>query len=101
MPSRIVPPGLPLELRGGEREIGLADELQEHADRAGADPEHACAPDELLAVELASDQFVDDVVLERAGLVPAELLDRVSWSRGPSPNSLRLRALYGGRRFWF
>ena len=41
----------------------------------GAEAEHGRAAQKLLAVELSSDQLVDDVVLERACFVPAIFLD--------------------------
>ena len=93
--------GLDCFERCSEREIGLAHEAQERADRAGAEAEHRRAAEELLAVELAPDELVDDVVLERPRLVAAVLLDQPLGLAVHPRISLRLRALYGGRRFWF
>ena len=73
--------------RCAEGEIGLAHVAEQRADRPGAEPEHRRAAEELLAVELALDELVDDVVLERSRLVPAELVD------GPPGLSIHLSLL--------
>ena len=96
---------MPPDLHGlewrSEGKLGLAHEPQERADRACPEPEHRRASHELLAIEVASDQLVDDVVLEWAGLVPAVPLDQPLGLAIHPRISLRLPALYGGRRFWF
>jgi hypothetical protein len=71
----MMPPACTASRGSAEREVGLAHEAQERADRAGSEPEHRRAAEEVLAIELASDEFVDDVVLERPRLVAAVLLD--------------------------
>ena len=64
--------------RRGEREVRLADVAQKQADRPGAEAEHAGTSEELLPIEVAFDQLVDEVVLDWAGVVSPELLDQPS-----------------------
>ena len=76
MPTRSVPPRFARRPRRGERDVRLADVAKEQPDRSGAEPEHGGASEELLPIEVAFDQLVDQVVLDWPGLVAPELLDQ-------------------------
>ena len=86
--------------RRAERGLRLPDVPEKHPDRPRAEAEDGRAPEEVLAIELARDEFVDEVVLDRTGVVSAELLDQ------PLCLAIHPRVLpsvrgYGGRRFVF
>ena len=60
------------------------------ADDSGAESEHGASAQELRAVDLTVHELVDEVVLDRSGVVAPVLLERLCGSLGPSLSSYSL-----------
>ena len=90
IPTRIRPPirtaGAAVPPSAGDAPYGA----ERRADHRHREPEHACAPDELLAIHLAAAEIVEQRVLERACLLAAKLVELpqlVAIHRNPFPSS--------------